>query len=225
MIRIILLLSLILLKGIFAFGQKSDTSLVEKRLNVFPIWTHHHKNTNIHGVSIGLWNIGDPIKVTNTNGIKIELIGLGLFTPLMPQAPFPDNDSAFKIYISKTPAEKINGISLSTTGATSDFDINGISIGGIGQVQRKVNGLSIAIFINVTSIMNGLQVGGFNINYKTNGIQIGFSNRNKITNGIQIGFFNESEHTKGFQIGLWNRNEKRNFPFINWNFKPSNEVK
>lgn len=219
MFRILFLQSIFLLYGIIVTAQNIDSVAAGKPMNVFPIWTYHHKNTIIHGISIGLWNTGHPTKISNTNGIKIELIGLGLFTPLMPQSPIPDEDSAIRNYLTNTPHERINGISISTTGATSEFDINGISIGGIGQIQRKVNGISLALCINLIAVLNGLQVGGFNINYKMNGFQIGFSNRNKITNGIQIGFMNESEQTRGVQIGLWNVNEKRTLPILNWNFK------
>lgn len=212
---------------ITSFGQK-------KKKNRFPISTFHKDSINIHGISIGLWSLGET-RHTNTNGIKFELIGVGIFVPLMPKSPIVKTDSAF-IQIKKEPlSEKINGLNLSATGTSCHCLTNGVTIGFSGQINFQVNGISTSIFMNFTQkhngvmiamtneayYMNGLQIGYFNGGFKTKGIQIGlFQNSAKNMKGIQVGLVNKSENLKGFQFGLWNTNGRRSLPFINWQFKP-----
>jgi hypothetical protein len=173
----------------------------------FPIWTFHQKNVNIYGVSVGiisgLWS-GN----TYTNGIKLELIGLGLAVPMIPQSPIAENDTVFRELQKDTISEQINGISLAASGTVCECAINGASFGYIGQIVRKVNGVSATIFMNFSQVHNG--------------IQLAFVNQAYRMSGLQIGLFNGSRDTWGIQIGLWNVNERRKMPVINWNFKRSN---
>jgi hypothetical protein len=187
---------LLLLISLTTFGQKKK--------NYFPVWTYHQRNINIHGVSVGAYSIRDKPRNTNTNGIKLELIGIGFFIPLIPQSPVAQTDSSFIQFQNEPISERINGISLSATGTACDCIINGITAGLVGQIQYKVNGISAAILMNFTQIHNGIQGGLFNETYKMS--------------GLQIGGFNKSHKTKGIQIGLWNINEKRKLPIFNWNF-------
>lgn len=179
----------------------------QNKKNYFPIWTFHQRNINIYGVSIGLASLGlaEKPKNTNTNGIKIELIGAGVVVPLIPRSPVAENDSVFQKIQRDTISERINGLSLSATGTVCNCITNGISIGLIGQIEHKVSGLSASIFMNFAQTHNGIQIGMYNGSYRMR--------------GLQIGLFNESRQSKGFQIGIWNINEQRKLPIINWNFR------
>ena len=192
-----------LLLTINSYGQ------VEKRKNYFPIWSFHQKNINIHGISIGIGTVRTGPRYTNTNGIKIEIIGAGIAIPLIPQSPVAKDDSSF-IALSKEPiSERINGISLSATGTACDCITNGINIGFIGNINYQVNGLTASLLMNFAQKHNGLQFAMFNEAY--------------YMTGLQIGLFNKSDKSRGIQIGLWNINQKRKLPLINWNFKRNPE--
>jgi hypothetical protein len=182
--------------AVFTYGQRKKS--------YFPIWTFHQNNINIYGVSVGLGSLRDIPKHTNTNGLKLEIIGAGIGVPLMSSGPIADNDSSFQQIQKDTISERINGISLSASGTVCNCIINGVSIGLIGQIEYNVNGFSATIF-NFTQIHNGIQIGLTNETFKMS--------------GIQIGFVNISKRTRGIQIGLWNVNERRKFPLINWNFR------
>lgn len=210
----LLLLLLVVVASIPSFGQKVQT---QHRL---PIWSHHQKNQRIHGVSIGLWSgFKEPMN-TNTNGIKLELIGAGIVLPLAPRSPIDTNENAYIARISEPLSERINGLNLSASGSLCDCQTNGISLGMIGQYNRTVNGISASMIMNFSQNHNGIMAGGYISDaYKMNGIQLSlFVNHSKVTRGIQIALFNKSENLKGIQIGLWNVNQKRKMPIINWSF-------
>lgn len=188
--------------------------------NVFPIWTYHRKNINIHGISLGLASVFNEPKLTNTNGIKLELIGVGILIPLIPQSPIAQNDSAFAELMKDPVSERINGLNLSLSGTACDCVTNGVSAGFVGQITRKVNGFSASVFMNFAQVNNGVQSAFFfNESYKLRGLQLGISNHAHYAKGFQVGLFNSSRKLKGIQLGLWNVNDKRKMPFINWNFK------
>lgn len=179
------------------------TAPAQKRKTYFPVWTFQQNNTCINGISAGLWNFKED-RNTVTNGIRIALIGEGMIAPFAPASPSLIEDSAFKNMNTKKFGEKINGINIAATGNLNDYIINGISLGYMGQINSKVNGISAAGFVNYAAIHNGIQVAVF-------------INDAYIMRGLQIGIFNTSKHTKGVQIGVWNKNEKRKLPIINWN--------
>lgn len=219
---------LFILLTIDSYGQN------HKRKNYFPIWTFHQSNINIHGISIGLWPTFEQPKLTNTNGIKLELIGFGFILPLIPKSPIVQSDSAY-IKLSQVPlSERINGLNLSTSGSICHCLTNGITAGSMGQIHFKVNGISASLIMNFTQKHNGVMAALFNDAYYMNGFQIGIGNKGDKTKGlqiagignytkemkgVQIGLFNKSEKFKGIQIGLWNVNQKRKLPLINWNFE------
>ena len=195
--------------------------------NRFPIWTFHKKDVNIHGISVGLVSTIIDERNTNTNGIKLELIGLGAFTPMIPEYPEFGNKRS----------EKINGLSLSALGTVCDCLTNGVNAGS-GQLTYQVNGTSFVLFMNLTHKHNGIMLSGFNVSHTMNGLQVGFNNGSSETKGVQIAFlinesekisglqvglFNKSKNLKGIQIGIWNVNQKRKLPLINWNFKRTAE--
>ena len=196
--------------------------------NRFPVWTYHENDVNIHGISVGLLPFegffNEGRRYSNTNGIRLELIGLGFFVPLIPEMP----------NFEKGYEERINGLSLSASGAVCDCLINGLGVGGIGHIYKQVNGISATMFnvigkqngimvavINMSDIMNGLQLGVANGNEsEANGVQIGIiGNETEVMKGLQVGLINKSKNLRGIQIGLWNVNQKRKLPLINWNFK------
>lgn len=210
------------------YGQKDDNS------NYFPLWTYHQKDVNIHGISLGLWSFDSKPRYTNTNGVKVELIGVGLLMPLIPESPIAKTDSAFARLIKEDLSERINGFNLSASGSVCHCLTNGLAAGAIGQIHHQVNGISTAGYLNFVQkqnglmvaigndayYMNGLQIGFWNQGVKTKGIQMGLvSNYAEKMRGVQMGLFNKSENFRGIQIGLWNVNQKRKLPLINWNFK------
>jgi len=196
--------------------------------NRFLIWTYHEKNVNIHGISVGLFSTLMTERNTNTNGIKLELIGLGAFVPMIPSEPEFGNQRS----------EKINGMTLSTLGVFCDCLTNGLSA-GFGQLTYQVNGVSFAMFLNWTHIQNGIMLSSGNYSHTMNGLQLGLlTNDSSETNGVQIAFLinasekmrglqigisNKSGDLRGIQIGIWNVNQRRKLPLINWNFKRTTE--
>jgi hypothetical protein len=177
-------------------------------------------------------------RFTNTNGIKFELIGIGILLPLIPRSPIAETDSAFLKLQQEPLSERINGLNLSTSGTFCHCLTNGLTAGVIGQINFHVNGISTSLFMNLNQKHNGLMAAMFNEAYYMNGIQIGLSNYGSKTKGIQlalitnetnemkglqIGLFNKSKKFKGLQIGLWNVNQKRKLPLINWNFNRDTE--
>lgn len=188
-------IALFLFISIKTFGQEIE------RKKHYGVWTFHQKNTTTNGVSLGLASFNDTMN-NYTNGLKIELIGLGLLIPLAPQNP---NEKLNIDSLMKTPiSEKINGLVMSGSGTICDCITNGMVVGIIGHSNRKINGVSIALLMNFVKENNGLQISAFNDSY--------------YMNGLQIGLVNKSQKLKGIQIGLWNVNQKREMPLFNWNF-------
>ena len=180
----------------------------QKKKVYLPAWTFQQRNAAIYGLSFGLWNFSDSIRNTATNGIRFSLIGEGILVGFVPESPVFDNDSSLTEMEKDVPTEVINGINISGTGIAGTYLVNGISIGLVGHLTRKTNGLS-ASTLNFSQIHNGIQ---FSI----------FVNECYRMNGMQIGILNKSRQTRGIQIGLWNVNERRKLPLINWNFRRKN---
>ena len=212
---------------ICSYGQEQ-----EQNKNYFPIWTFHQKNINIHGISVGLASTNAFAsniieKNTNTNGIKLELIGWGILVPMIPYEPD-------KATFGNQRSERINGINLSASGTLCDCLTNGIVAGFIGQLIYQANGISFTMLVNYTHIQNGIMASSINVSHAMNGLQFGLfgnhssevnglqialiRNNSEKTNGLQIGIYNESKNLKGIQIGIWNVNQKRKLPLLNWNF-------
>lgn len=200
----------------------------------FPIWTFHQDSIDINGLSVGILTYNDKPMLTNTNGIKFELIGMGIIFPLIPRSPIVENDSSFVKLKLEPLSERINGFNLSTTGTSCHCLTNGVNAGLIGQINYQVNGISVSVvgilnqkhngimasWFNEAYYINGLQVGLTNLGQKAKGLQIGIlNNKSKDLKGVQISLFNKADKLRGIQVGLWNVNDKRKLPFINWNFK------
>jgi hypothetical protein len=199
----------------------------------FPVWTFNTKNTTIYGVAVG-YITTDRIENVNTNGMRLELLGWGIFLPLIPDMPLSQNDSEFQEFLKAGPSEKINGFNISGLGTGCKCDVNGFNIYGMGSITRKVNGVSASLFLNAAEIHNGIQAAYyFNYSYKMNGLQAaivsnrnygvikgvqvaGFWNEANEVHGLQVGIYNKASSLKGVQIGIWNNNGKRKRPLMNF---------
>jgi hypothetical protein len=194
---------------------------IDKRKNYFPIWSFHQDSISIHGISVGLWSFNSEPRHTNTNGIKLELIGIGMLIPIAPRSPIVETDSAFAALNNEPLSERINGLNLSTSGTLCHCLTNGLAAGFIAQINFQVNGISTAVMMNFSQKHNGIMAAAhLNDAYYMNGLQVAlFGNSANELKGVQIGVLNKANKLKGIQIGLWNVNQKRKLPFINWNFK------
>lgn len=140
-----------------------------------------------------------------TNGINIQLFGMGFLALLNPkefsyEALF-NKESGWMLIPSATPKTVHNGLLIS----------------GIGTTTAISNGVVISGLSSMSTLMNGLAITGFQNKYTTaNGICIALVNQCYAHNGIQIGLINRSTKLKGLQIGLWNINGQRTLPLINF---------
>jgi hypothetical protein len=183
------------------------------------IWVLPSINTKINGIACGLAIISlkdkDIQPATIVNGLSLELIGFGLVAPLGGDEPlYREKDKLLddKIYLDSIINSyaknqyQVNGISLSSSGLTGDIAVKGLNISGLYTLTAQTNGVSISVFANYSAILNGVSIAGL-------------YNKTLQTKGLQIGLINKTKRLRGFQIGLWNKNEKRQTPFINWNFR------
>jgi len=198
--------------------------------------TFHTQNTTINGIAVGAFpQFNDKSRFVKTNGIRLEIPGIGFLAPLGNGSRISRIDSINGKFNREDYKfdEIINGINIST-GTIGDVNYNGITIGAIAQFGIMNNGIAIAGLWNAMDKSNGIQISGLanealysngiqislgNSALIMNGLQVGGTNYGKEMYGIQIGLYNKSEKTKGVQIGIWNVNEKRKFPLINWNFR------
>jgi hypothetical protein len=201
--------SLVILFVINSYGQ--DSTIIKTKI----ISTFHTSNKIINILSFGfISSIPDERNVT-TNGIRLEVPGLGLISFMgngFPTATEPFDLKGFKY------SEIVNGINISS-GSWCNCNFNGLTIAGVGQYGKFGNGFSLAGGWNLMDKQNGLQLSMIANNaFYLNGVQISAFNFAHDGKGLQIGIFNNSKNFKGIQIGLWNVNQKRKLPLINWNF-------
>lgn len=220
--------------GIILFSITMFSQAYDKKIK-YVFGTFHTQNTTINGIALGAFpELGNKQRFVKTNGIRLEIPGLGFLAPIGNGSPisrvlivngkFNKKDYQFD--------EVINGINISTgtigkvsfngvtLGTIAQFGIlnNGIAIAGMWNAMDKSNGIQISGLLNETLYSNGVQVSIQNASLLMKGVQIGGTNYGKEIHGIQIGLINRSTKTKGIQIGLWNVNEKRKLPFFNWSF-------
>lgn len=193
--------------------------------NRYLLWTFHTQNTTIHGISLGaIPQFNDKQRFVKTNGIRLEVPGIGFLAFIANASLIPKQDAD----------EKVNGINLSS-GTIGNIAYNGVSLGLVVQTATKLNGIAVAgmwnairksngiqatILLNESEVSNGIQIALSNYTEVMRGLQIGgYNYAGDKMRGLQIGLVNSSADTRGIQIGLWNINEKRKFPIINWNFK------
>jgi hypothetical protein len=217
----------------FIFFSLISFSQTEKRRDYFPLWTFDQPNIRIHGVSVGFLTDNTSLGITLTNGLRLELLGLGFLLPIMPMSPIANSPEDFELVSERGINQKVNGINLSLTGTVGSCHINGVTLGAMGQSHFRVNGITASFFMNFVQQQNGLMCAMFNDSYCMRGMQIGFSNdaysANGVQvaalanyaekmNGLQIALVNKTKDLDGIQIGLWNVNQKRKLPIVNWCF-------
>jgi hypothetical protein len=194
--NLLLALVFILERTVVAYGQTTKT--------YYPAWTFQQKNITVNGLSFGLGSVRKEPLYTNTNGLKVELIGVGFYLPFILHSSVAQDDSSFEYYRNQPVSEHINGMSLSLTGTNCNCITKGISAGLIVQYNYSLNGLSFSLLMNSAQVHNGVQFSMINESY--------------VMKGLQFGLFNQSHKLRGVQIGLINKNEKRTSAIINWNF-------
>lgn len=197
-----------------------------------PVWTYNTTDTRVYGLSFGYATTERTTNV-QSNGLRFELLGLGILLPLIPASPLSDSDSVHLKTMQRPYSERINGINLSPLGHGCDCKVNGLNIYGMGSVVRQVNGVTTGLVMNFSELMNGIQSSiYFNYTYRMNGlqvafisnnntgifrgIQIGATNTTRDLSGIQIGLLNKTSSITGLQIGIWNVNGNRKSPLLNF---------
>lgn len=166
------------------------------------------RNTQVNGIAINFIADFDDDTITSTltNGIEIDidmLSALGVFyniLSLFEDESFTEPNSCLIDY---KYIKKINGLNLNLVNF-KPMVTNGLYF-GVTSIRNITNGISFSVLRNRNSKINGISLSLL-------------GNHDVSCNGIQIGLINTTSNLKGIQIGLWNKNEKRQFPFINWNF-------
>jgi hypothetical protein len=224
--RFVLIISCVF-HSLTAIAQRYDHK------DYFLIWTFDQDSIRIHGVSIGFLTDNVSAGNTLTNGLRIELLGLGFLLPILPSSSVADSAEELESVFARGVNQKVNGFNLSTTGTTGNCHINGISAGAIGQSLLQVNGVALSAVMNLIQKHNGLMLALFNDSFIIHGAQFGCGNKAvrlnglqlaainnyaQSANGVQIGFVNKCEKLRGFQFGFWNVNQKRRMPLVNWAF-------
>lgn len=220
------------------YETNSNNQANEIRKLRLPLWSFHEHNANIYGLSIGAYSYENDYRNTISNGVRLELPGVGMFalTGFMNAPPNIRVDSLHRGFKRSDFefSEIINGLNLSS-GSWGDINYNGLAIAlvtqhgnlcngvsvvGLFSSLDKVNGVAASMAMNNVLHMNGLQIALFNNRaILMTGIQVSGYNEAKKCKGVQIGIVNKTENSKGVQIGLLNINEHRTLPLINWNFK------
>ena len=193
----------------YSYGQ--DSLSMKKSI----IGTFHEENTMINGISIGLYSGMNNDRNVITNGLRLEVPGIGIISFMgngFPNATEPFNLNDYRY------SEVVNVLNIST-GSWCDCNYNGLTLGLVGQYGKLGNGFSLAGGWNIIDKQSGIQLAALaNSSFYMNGVQISAFNYTHDGNGVQIGIFNNSNSFKGIQIGIWNVNQKRKLPLINWNF-------
>jgi len=199
----------ILLFYFAAFGQ--DNLPLKREI----IGTFHSNNKIINGFSFGFLSSMADHRNVKTNGLRLELPGLGIISFM--GNGFPNEEAPFDLKGHQY-SEVVNGLNISS-GSWCDCNYNGLTIAAVGQYGKLGNGCSIAGGWNFIDKQIGLQIASIaNTSFYFSGVQISAFNKIHSGSGLQIGIINQSKSFKGIQIGLWNVNQKRKLPFINWNF-------
>ncbi len=205
----------LLLLSIFFVGKINSYSQNTPQITKKIIGTFQTTDTQINGFSFGLYSGMDNYRDVTTNGLRLEIPGIGMISFI--GNGFPNRTKPFNL-TNYAYSEIINGLNLSS-GSWCDCNYNGVTIGLVGQYGTLGNGISLAGGWNVIDKQNGLQASFIaNSSYYFKGVQISFNNYAHNGVGLQIGVFNTSKNFKGIQLGLWNVNQKRKLPLINWNF-------
>ena len=209
-------LVLLLTIACIAVPPKAFAQAGEGRDTYLPVWSYHDHNASVVGLSAGLGTVLNQSRNTNSYGVRIEIVGVGILSPLLPHSPTVSNENEFDDLRSEPLSEHIYGFNISLTGTFCDCKTVGLTVGGIGQYNFQVSGLSASLVVNLVQVHNGVQVAASNDAYRMRGLQVGGRNHSSYAGGIQIGIANYADNLRGVQIGLWNVNQERSIPILNW---------
>ena len=228
--RLIVFLSLVVSNFL---GAQTDSTYVSKvdsldttcRDCIAPVWYFSSHHETVNGIAIGLGDLHKDSCNSTVNGLKVELLGLGVGVGFLNSNTFSE-DSALHASLIDNPVRmtknEVNGFNISLFGTIDDLCVNGVSLGGLAQYIDFVDGAQITGGNSrISGKISGVQLSGvYNNAIICHGIQLSLlGNKAFDLKGIQIGLFNKSEITYGIQFGLWNVNEKRSLPFINWDLE------
>lgn len=186
-----------------------------------PIWWFPTCGKTINGVAIGLadtkFSDNSDSCHTNVNGVKIELIGLGVGAGFLDYSPAIDTVQAYNFHLDSLFA--VNGINLSFFGSIlPHMNVNGVTACIFAQAFNSVNGIMFAIGGNLGTEINGAQLSFIgNDALIVQGLQLAIGlNKADQLDGVQVGLINKTRILNGLQIGLWNVNQNRSLPIVNW---------
>lgn len=186
-----------------------------------PIWVFPTCGKTINGIAIGLadtkFSDNSNSCHTNVNGVKIELIGLGIGAGFLNYSPAIDTVKAYN-FLSDS-LFTINGISLSFFGSILPrMNMNGVTACIFFQAFNSVNGIMFAFGGNSGTEVKGAQfsfIGNDALVMQGVQLTLGLNKADQI-DGVQIGLVNKTRILNGLQIGLWNVNQNRSLPIVNW---------
>ncbi|MBW1294228.1 LA_2272 family surface repeat-containing protein [Aquimarina litoralis] len=234
--KVVVILLILISISVFSQEKKKNSKVQNtKSLSFSPI---HSRITNVNGLVVGLGHYENKkIDYQKINGVNIDVLhpapllimtaGLEIPIRLLPVGLTFDGFTDIHVIDRNFDIEKtqlsMNGLNLSVGGFYDRTDFNGLNI-SLFNIVKKMNGISVAPLVNGSTNFNGIQLSAVaNISAEGTGVQAGISNVAGKFKGIQIGLFNKTADQRGLQIGLWNRNERRSFPFINWQFSKKKE--
>ena len=221
--------------GLFAGSviNAQDSLQIEKIKSKAITFTPKAQVENTNGINLGVM---DNYQSQTINGFNLQGNPFSLIYPLLPRAIEVPTDEQATV--------SINGLHISTGGATNAKKLNGIGISmyhvaqttngftvnGFNNNSGKLNGLHISFinnsadtgkgllisFSNTADQFGGVQLGIYNYTGTMKGLQAGAVNVSKDNKGLQIGLVNKTDRNKGLQIGFWNKNAKRTLPLINF---------
>lgn len=158
-------------------------------------------------------------------------LGLALIDPL--QIPSSDTSvSGFRLSLVYGRNADVMGLDLGAFVSVADGDVFGLEVSGllnsVGSASGTIQIAGIAnncyedfcgcqvsgIANRVGGMLNGGQIGCFNLAGDMGGIQIGVYNKATKASGLQIGVLNEVETMRGIQLGVINIQRNGSVPFM-----------
>lgn len=171
----------------------------------------YNLTASLYGIQAGMYNVayGNSISIQAgaRNSVDGSLYGI--------QAALMDNNVEGRFYGAQI------GIMYNYYNNPSDATGYGIQLGLVNVCATKFTGIQAGFLLNFNSHVNGLQLGGVNINEEFHGIQAGlinytggFDSARGYCRGVQLGLINVCNGTlKGIQIGVLNTAESNALPW------------
>src|SRR5581483_3327234 len=80
--------------------------------------------------------------------------------------------------------------------------VDGLQVGTVNQTDDRVTGAQLALLLNQTGAVSGLQVAPVNMAGDVRGMQLGLVNVARKVRGVQLGLINVADDMSGVPIGL-----------------------